>query len=415
MLEKMFTTKMSADKEKLQTRFSKIRSKNDKISKLISVTVFAIILVSIICVSVWVAVNKLDDAILYKNEKMNIQFEIPNSWYDKYIVDETNADDGCISVKHKRISQKYDGMGIFFSIMRIGDSEIDELVNMVGNMTVMWRNSEYGYVLSRPTDVQVPVFADNDEEDVLLSEDYAGMYRDVSQIESTFSLINEVEEYEIPNAENLSYAQISDLQRQVDTGHFPWRLEYEQVMQMYLYGIGENVEDGKLTCFAGDGEGCKGTYTVGDRRFTLDLFKPIDKTEHGIWVVRSCEEISMQTLKEVFFYNVNPNEAMIERQEDGWYRAPEIITASFPWFDVEDDRYPISVTAWYTYAGTEMDKYKMEIGRIKPPYMYRTMAQVLSMKLEFPKDATMGHLWFVFDYADGSSEVSEVYNIMMSL
>ena len=154
---------------------------------------------------------------------------------------------------------------------------------------------------------------------------------------------------------------------------------------------------------------------MGDRRYTLELFKPIDKTEHGIWVVGSCEEISRQVLKEVFLHEANTNEAMIEKQEDGWYNVPQIITASFPWFEVGDEHYPISVTAWYTHAGTEMDKYKMEIGRIEPPYMYRTMAQVLTMELKFPEDATLGHLWFVFEFEDGSSEISEIYNIMVSV
>ena len=69
MLEKMFTTKMSIDKKKLQNRFSKIRSKNGKTSKFIAMAVFAVIIVSIICVSIWVAVNKHDDKIVYKNEK----------------------------------------------------------------------------------------------------------------------------------------------------------------------------------------------------------------------------------------------------------------------------------------------------------------------------------------------------------
>ena len=48
MLEKMFTTKMSMDKKKLQNRFSKIRSKNGKTSKFIAMAVFAVIIVSII-------------------------------------------------------------------------------------------------------------------------------------------------------------------------------------------------------------------------------------------------------------------------------------------------------------------------------------------------------------------------------
>lgn len=61
MLEKMFTTKMSADKKKLQSRFSKIRSKNGKLSKLIGGILFGIIIVAIICVGVMIAVNNTKD------------------------------------------------------------------------------------------------------------------------------------------------------------------------------------------------------------------------------------------------------------------------------------------------------------------------------------------------------------------
>lgn len=61
MLEKMFTTKMSADKKKLQNRFSKIRSKNGKLSKLFSGILFGIIIIAIICVGVIIAVNNTKD------------------------------------------------------------------------------------------------------------------------------------------------------------------------------------------------------------------------------------------------------------------------------------------------------------------------------------------------------------------
>ena len=61
MLEKMFTTKMSADKKKLQSRFSKIRSKNGKLSKVIGGILFGIIIAAIICVGVIIAVSSTKD------------------------------------------------------------------------------------------------------------------------------------------------------------------------------------------------------------------------------------------------------------------------------------------------------------------------------------------------------------------
>jgi len=301
MLEKMFTTKMSMDKKKLQNRFSKIRSKNGKASKFIAIAVFAAIIVSIICVSIWVAVSRRDDKILYKNEKMNFQLEIPLSWHEKYIVDESAIDDNYIAFKHKRIAEKHDGMGTLFSVIKLPDSEIDEYMNMVPNQTIMWRNDEYGYIIGRPSDVQVPIFSGNDEEDVKLAEEYQKMYKDVSHIETTFSLINDVDTPNIVNAENLSYAQIRDLQRQVDNGHFPWRIDYEQVVQSFLSGKGIDVEGGKITALAGDGKEISLTYTVGEKEYTqifsFELFKPIDKTENGIWIVRTYEDITADSVE----------------------------------------------------------------------------------------------------------------------
>lgn len=90
------------------------------------------------------------------------------------------------------------------------------------------------------------------------------------------------------NAENMSYAQIEDLQESVNNGHFPWRLDCKQVIMSFLSGKGENVENGELVTFAGDSEKYSGDYRIGDNVYTVELFKPIDKSESGIWVVKSC-------------------------------------------------------------------------------------------------------------------------------
>lgn len=93
---------------------------------------------------------------------------------------------------------------------------------------------------------------------------------------------------DISNAENLSYSQIEDLQESVNNGHFPWRLDYKQVIMNFLSDKGEKVENGELVAFAGDGEKCSGSYKIGNSIYTLELFKPVDKSDKGIWVVKSC-------------------------------------------------------------------------------------------------------------------------------
>ena len=93
---------------------------------------------------------------------------------------------------------------------------------------------------------------------------------------------------DILNAENLSYSQIEDLQESVNNGHFPWRLDYKQAIMNFLSDKGEKAENGELVAFAGDREKCSGNYKIGNSIYTLELFKPIDKSETGIWIVKSC-------------------------------------------------------------------------------------------------------------------------------
>ena len=69
MFENLYTTKMSMDKKKLQSRFSKIRSKNGRISKLIALIIFAVILLAMACVSLIIAANiKSDEYTMTENE-----------------------------------------------------------------------------------------------------------------------------------------------------------------------------------------------------------------------------------------------------------------------------------------------------------------------------------------------------------
>lgn len=536
MLEKMYTTKMSTDKKKLQNRFLKIRSKNGKTSKFIAMAVFAVIIVSIICVSVWIAVNKQDDtsvdsdikltyngellkfdtepyvtsekmstgysaqfmaffpleelcqkfgakceinlneavieipgandnyrislgkneiyyesligasatretktapeaknsilyipyefveyifidannydvfgSTLYKNEKMNVQFELPMHWLGKYIADETSVNDGYIAFKHKGISEKHDGMGTLFSVMKKLDSEFEEHIGMVGG-TIVWQNQEYAYLIGRPTDVQVPIWEGNDKEDVVFADEYERMSKGITHIESTFSLINDIETPVITNAENMSYAQMKDLQRQVNNGHFPWRLDYEQVMQMYLSGMGYSVEEGSLMSFAGDGEKCGGVYCIENYRHHIELFKPIDKTEHGIWIVRSYKLVEPLEIKEVIFHNLSykDNNATAERvlkRDDGWYDFLREASAYINF----NGAIPQSVVAKFTPTGTEMQEFEKEVGRTVAPF-----EQIpILINMSFSKEDTKGHLQFEFNFEDGSMVKSELFNVMI--
>ncbi len=69
MFENLYTTKMSMDKEKLQKRFAKIRSKNGKISKLMAIIIFAVILLIMSAVTIIIAVNTGDDKYAMTDEE----------------------------------------------------------------------------------------------------------------------------------------------------------------------------------------------------------------------------------------------------------------------------------------------------------------------------------------------------------
>lgn len=89
------------------------------------------------------------------------------------------------------------------------------------------------------------------------------------------------------NAENMTYEDIRSLQISVDNGHFPWRLDPEQVIMTFLSGRGINVENGKITALAGSSEGVSATYSIEGKEYLIELFKPLDITEQGIWIVKT--------------------------------------------------------------------------------------------------------------------------------
>lgn len=214
----------------------------------------------------------------------------------------------------------------------------------------------------------------------------------------------------VDNAENMSYEDIRSLQLSVDNGHFPWRLDYEQVIMAFLSGKGINVEGGKITAFAGDSTKCSATYSVGETEYLIELFKPIDKTEKGVWVVKAFKNKNTILINEIFFYDTTPGQSRIEKQEDGWYNIKtSSIIASFPDIDT-----PTCVSAYFTPTGTEMEDSKKELAKISAPYTYQTMAKVLSMNITFPSEYTMGHLWFVFEFENGEKISSQLYNMYIS-
>lgn len=96
--------------------------------------------------------------------------------------------------------------------------------------------------------------------------------------------VNRVTDKEISNAENMTYEDIRNLQISVDNGHFPWRLDPAEVIKTFLLGKGISIDNIRVP----ESTATTLTYTDGD--IEIELFKPIDKTKSGIWVVKSYKE-----------------------------------------------------------------------------------------------------------------------------
>ena len=82
MFENLYTTKMSMDKKNLQNRFSKIRSKNGRVSKLMALIIFAVILIVMACVTIVLAINfnsNRDEYAMTENEFADFVKQIDKS------------------------------------------------------------------------------------------------------------------------------------------------------------------------------------------------------------------------------------------------------------------------------------------------------------------------------------------------
>ena len=127
MFENLYTTKMSMDKKNLQNRFSKIRSKNGRVSKLMALIIFAVILIVMACVAIVLAINfnsNRDEYAMTENEFADfVSRPIGATMADIYY-----ADDG------KFVFHYGEGLFIIHSQASLPDpklsSELDFVINL---------------------------------------------------------------------------------------------------------------------------------------------------------------------------------------------------------------------------------------------------------------------------------------------
>lgn len=92
---------------------------------------------------------------------------------------------------------------------------------------------------------------------------------------------------EFLNVENMTYPDIENLQKSVDNGHQPWRLDCEQVINAFLLKKGVDVEKTEILLLDGTNDTITAECKTDNTIIHIELFKPIDKSENGVWIVKS--------------------------------------------------------------------------------------------------------------------------------
>ena len=216
--------------------------------------------------------NIIDYSGFYHIVMGEYSIKIPESWGGKYSV-ETASD--MVSFVQKAAYDKY-GIGTLFRIEKTNAENADEILNMLGGSRLLYKDDMYAYIFEVPTDVQYPVWEGRDENDIEIAAEYEKMFKDVAQIAGSFR--DEL------NAEHLSYEEMQKLQAEVNIGHFPWRLDPNAVILEFMDKQG--LSGGKITALAG-AETVSATYVCNNVEYEIELYRPIEKGENGILVVKS--------------------------------------------------------------------------------------------------------------------------------
>lgn len=132
--------------------------------------------------------NPVDFSGFYHQVIGEYSIKIPDSWGGKYTV-KTSENGDMLSFIQKATYDKYgEGSGTLFRIEKVSTDGAEEILNMLGGSKLLYSNDEYAYIFEIPTDVQYPIWADSDEEDVEIAAEYERMFKDVEFIADSFSL-----------------------------------------------------------------------------------------------------------------------------------------------------------------------------------------------------------------------------------
>ncbi len=271
MLENLYTTKMSSDKKTLQNRFAKIRSKN-VFSKAVSAALSCAVAAALFGATIVMAAIDDYSIKIYYNDKKLIFSQSPffyeNSVYIPFreTMRKLGFEDSQILWDSGTVTLRTDTDNY---TIRIGDNKIN-----------------FGSDESEPqtaVEINPPVMM-NDTVYVPFEYTYYFSNRYADTLKYKFGGIDSSAAY-LGNAENMRYYDICFMQKNVDEGHFPWRLEAKDVIRAFM---GNRIGDGngEIAEYSETDKTCSAVYVSGNVSYKIVLFKPIEKGSGGIWIVK---------------------------------------------------------------------------------------------------------------------------------
>lgn len=284
MLKNLYTTSMSPDKKKLQNRFSKIRSKNGRLSKLMALSMSALVAATMVCATVGMAafdsMERYEVTVFYNHEAM--VFEHSPFFYDRTVYLPLRELFEQLGMAQRSEIQWYNG-----SIQIKIDGHQSHYGIHIGQNKIVYDN----FWNNTQSDVLTPASPVLMDGVAYIPFEYVewiiNRYNDSYDVSYIYGDIDSKTPY-LENAEMKTYVYLCDLQYQVDCGHFPWRLDAQQVIKAFFASLG--MENGNITAYEEDGIKCSATYAVDKTAYIVELFKPIQTDKQGIWVVKAYEE-----------------------------------------------------------------------------------------------------------------------------
>ena len=185
------TTAMACGKKQIERRFTMIRNRK-KIKKTVVVVsiVLAVILFSATVYASGILGGLASPADTpYRNGALGFTLTLPADWQGKYTVIEYPTQ---VSFLQTATYNKYgEGSGGLFYIERLDGQLTQEQIDFPGNRSIAMYANGYTYVLGTPTDVQYPIWAGRDAEDVAIAAQYEEMFAGIEQIKASIAPYSE--------------------------------------------------------------------------------------------------------------------------------------------------------------------------------------------------------------------------------